>query len=371
MITSGTCFFGYGLVYFDLMVKKIAHPMEALLGSIKLQALHKGEKIEATILSLSKKAVTFDVGGKAQALLGQEETGRFSSYFSYLKPGDKVMVRIITPEAKDGYPVVSMKYFFQKGRWDILKQKKDKEEEINVVCGEYGKGGVFIDFMGIRGVIPKIQLMSDVLSTPEKLIGKRIKVKVLEVDEKKNRLVVSQKAAVLKISQKETKEKFDKITEGKKYQAKVLGVSEFGIFCEVEGVEGLIHISEVSWEKVLDPSINIKPGQVIDVMVVKKNPIDFKLNLSLKRLDRDPWDEVEEKYPKDKEISGEIVRKERYGYLVRFEPGVEGLIHISKIKDEQELKLGQKVNVYIEKVDKKNRRISLLIPQKEKPVTYR
>lgn len=345
--------------------------MEALLGSVKLHGLHKGEKIEATVLSLSKKAVTFDVGGKAQAFLGQEETSRFSSYFSYLKPGDKVVVRIITPEAKDGYPVVSMRYFFQRGRWDILMQKKEKEEEISVVCGEYGKGGVFIDYMGIRGVIPKIQLIGEATSHPEKIIGKKIKVKVLEVDEKKNRLVVSQKAAVLKISQKETKQKFDKIIEGKKYPAKVLGISEFGIFCEVNGVEGLIHISEVSWEKVVDPSTNIKPGQVIDVVVVKKNPADFKLNLSLKRLAKDPWVEAEEKYPKDKEIEGEIVRKERYGYLVRFEPGIEGLIHISKIKNEQELKIGQTIRVYIEKIDKKNRRISLIIPQKEKPVTYR
>jgi len=345
--------------------------MEVLLAAQKTQTLHKGEHVEATIINLSKKGVSFNIGGKAQAMLGQEELSKFSSYFNYLKPGDKVIVKIITPEAKDGYPVVSMRQFFQKGRWDVLNQKKEKEEEINVLCGEYGRGGVFIDFMGIRGVIPKIQLIGEALNQPEKLQGKRIKVKVLEVDEKKNRLVVSQKAAVLKISQKETKEKFEKIKEGKKYKANVLGVSEFGVFCEVEGVEGLVHISEVSWEKVNDPSIHIKPGQMIDVIVVKKNPVDFKLNLSIKRLTGDPWEKIDERYPKEKELTGEIVRKERYGYLVKFEPGVEGLIHISKIEEGNELKIGQKIKVYIEKIDKKNRRISLLLPQKEKPVTYR
>lgn len=353
------------------MVKKSVNPMEALLASTKTQTLRKGEHVKATILSLSKKGVNFNIGGKAQALLGQEELSRFSSYFPYLKPGDNVIVKIITPEAKDGYPVVSMRQFFQKGRWEVLSQKKEKEEEIDVLCGEYGRGGVFIDFMGIRGVIPKIQLIGEALSQPEKLQGKRIKVKVLEVDENKNRLVVSQKSAVLKISQKETREKFEKIKEGKKYKATVLGVSEFGVFCEVEGVEGLIHISEVSWEKVIDPSIHIKQGQVIEVVVVKKNPVDFKLNLSLKRLANDPWVDIDKRYPKEKEFEGEIVRKERYGYLVKFEPGVEGLIHISKIKEGQELKIGEKVKVYIEKIDDKNRRISLLLPQKEKPVTYR
>ncbi|PIV09649.1 hypothetical protein COS31_04540 [Candidatus Roizmanbacteria bacterium CG02_land_8_20_14_3_00_36_15] len=353
------------------MVKRSVHPMEKLLSSSRPQTLYKGEEVEATILSLSKKGLIFDVGGKAQAVLGQEETGRFSSYFSYLKQGDRVLVRIITPEAKDGYPVVSMKQFFQKGRWEALKKKKENEEEIEVICGDYGKGGVFIDFMGIRGVIPKIQLIGDAVIKPEKLAGKKIKVKVLEVDEKKNRLVVSQKASILKISQKETREKFNKIKEGEKYQSKVLGISEFGIFCEINGVEGLVHISEVSWEKVDSPAAKIKPGQTLQVLVVKKNAVDVKLNLSLKRLEKDPWDTVEEKYPKDKEIQGEIVRKERYGYLVRFEPGIEGLIHISKIGHKKELKVGEKTGVYIEKIDKNNRRISLLLPQKEKPVTYR
>ncbi len=345
--------------------------MEALLASTKIQAFRKGEQVKATILSLSKKGAVFSVGGKAQAVLGQEELSRFSSYFPYLKAGDTVLVKIIAPEAKDGYPVVSMKQFFQKGRWDVLKQKKEKEEEIDVLCGEYGRGGVFVDFMGIRGVIPKIQLIGEALSQPEKLQGQRIKVKVLEVDEKKNRLVVSQKAAVLKISQKKIKEKFEKIKEEEKYKATVLGVSEFGIFCEVEGVEGLVHISEVSWEKISDPSVHIKPGQKIDVFVVKKNPVDLKLNLSLKRLVNDPWEDIEKKYPKEKELEGEVIRKERYGYLVKFEPGVEGLIHISKIPEGQELKLGSKIKVFIEKIDNKNRRISLLLPQKEKPVTYR
>jgi len=353
------------------MAKKTVHPMELLLKTTKPQTLYKGEEMKALITSLTKKNIFFDVGGKAQAVLGQEEVERFSAYFSYLKEGDRVLVRIITPEAKDGYPVVSMKRFFQKGRWEILKEKKEKEEEIEVLCGEYGKGGVFVDFIGIRGVIPKIQLIGDSLAHPEKLVGKKIKVKVLEVDEKKNRLVVSEKASVLNISQKEVRDKFNKIEEGKKYKAKVLGISEFGIFCEVDGVEGLVHISEVSWEKVADPSAYIKPGQTIEVLVVKKNTEDLKLNLSLKRLEKDPWLTIEKKYPKDKEIIGVVVRKEGYGYLVRFEPGIEGLIHISKIKEGKGFTIGEKVGVYIEKIDKKNRRISLLIPQKEKPVTYR
>src|SRR3989344_123292 len=352
-------------------ISKTTHPMEAMLKLEHLPKISKGQELSAEIVSLSKKGVMFDIGAKAYAVLGDMEVKEISTYLPYLKAGTVMKVRIVAPESKDGYPVVSMKKFFQKGKCEILKEKKDKEEEIEVICGEYGKGGVFADFMGIRGVIPKIQLTDNFINHPEKLGGQKIKVRILEVDEEKNRLVVSQKAAVLGISQKELKEKFEKIKEGKVYKAKVLGVSEFGAFCEVEGVEGLIHISEISWEKVADASEHIRAGETIEVVVVEKNLTDLKLNLSLKRLTKDPWENIENKYPKDKEVRGEIVRKEKYGYFVKLEPGVEALIHISKLTGEEKFKEGQGVKVFIEKVNQKGRRISLLLPQKEKPVTYR
>lgn len=350
---------------------KEVHPMEALLQNQAVSNIQKGKEMDARILTLSKKNVLFDVGAKAHAVLGEKELKEITTYLPYLKEGDKVHVRIISEESREGFPVVSMRTFFEKGKWEILQEKKKNEEDIDVICGEYGKGGVFVDFMGIRGVIPKIQLTTDFLDDPSKLEGQRIKVKVLEVDEEKNRLVVSQKAAVLNISQKDLKERFDKIKLDEEYEATVLGVSEFGIFCEVNGVEGLVHISEISWEKVTNASVYVKQGEKIKVLVVEKNEDDLKLNLSIKRLENDPWKEIEEKYPKEKEHTGEIVRKERYGYFVRLEPGVEGLIHVSKLSGQEEFKMGDKVKVFIERINKKDRRMSLILPQSEKPVFYR
>ncbi len=347
------------------------NPMDALLKKHSPAQIRKDQEIEAKIVSISKKGCVFDVGAKAFAVLGALEVKEISTYLPYLKVGNTVKVRIITPEAKDGFPVVSMRKFFQKGKWEILREKKEKEEQIEVVCGEYGKGGIFIDFMGIRGVIPKIQLTENFMNDPEKLEGQKIKVKILEVDEEKNRLVVSQKVAALNISQKELKARFDKIELNKTYKAKVLGVSDFGIFCEVDSVEGLIHISEISWEKVSSASEYVRVGDSIDVMVVEKNPTDMKLNLSLKRLTHDPWKEIEKKYPKDKEVEGEVVRKEKYGYFVRLEPGIEGLIHISKLTGEENFDIGHKVRVFIERISEKDRRMSLILPQKATPVTYR
>jgi ribosomal protein S1 len=123
--------------------------------------------------------------------------------------------------------------------------------------------------MGVRGVIPKIQLIAEHMASPEKLTGQRIKVKVLEVDEVKNRLVVSEKAVHSSMSNKELEKQFAEIEVGKSYDALVLGTSEFGIFCEVHGVEGLIHISEISWEKVHDASLFVQNGETVPVFVVE------------------------------------------------------------------------------------------------------
>jgi len=345
--------------------------MAALLSKNAPKKIKKNDEVEAEIISLSKKRILFDIGAKAPAVLGDKELGEISLYLPYLKEGDKIKVKIIAEESKNGFPVVSLRNFFNKGKWEILKEKKEKEELIEVTCGEYGKGGVFVDFMGIRGVIPTIQLIEPYIKEPEKLEGQQIKVKILEVDKSKNRLVVSQKAAVSGVSQKKLKEKFDQIKEGEKYKAKVINISNFGIFCEVDGVEGLVHISEISWEKVTNPSLFVKVGDVIDVVVVEKNEKDLKLNLSIKRLTPDPWEKIEEKYPKDKLIEGEVVRKEKYGYFVRLEPGVEGLVHASKLKGDEKIEIGKKISVYIERVNKKTRRLSLVLPTTEKPIFYR
>ncbi len=347
--------------------------MAQLLGEshTKQPILQKNTELEASIVSISKSSAWFDIGGKALAILGDRETKEISTYLPYLQIGGKIQVRVISPESREGHPVVSLSRFFDTGKWTILADKKVAEESIDVICGEYGKGGLFVDFMGVRGVIPKIQLLPEFMDNPEKLSGQKIKVRVLEVDEQKNRLVVSQKAVVSSLSSKDLAKQFGEIEVGGVYDAQVLGTSEFGIFCEVFGVEGLIHISEISWEKVTDASAFVRPGQIIKAYVVEKNQSDMKLNLSLKRLTPDPWKSIEDTYPKDKLIDGEIVRQERYGYFVRLAPGVEGLVHISKLRGSENLQVGQKIQVYVERINVSERRMSLVLPDVQKPLMYR
>lgn len=346
--------------------------MEELLKTVgKLPRVRKGDIIEAKVISLSKKEMLFDLGWKTNAILISPETKELPTFIPYLKVGQVLPVRIINVEAKAGFPVVSLQNFFEKGKWQILEECFKKEELIKVTVLGSGKGGLFIEVMGIRGVIPKIQLTQDFLQHPEKLYSQKVEVKILEVDRGKNRLVVSQKAAALGITQEKLSKTFKKIKEGEVYKARIIGFSDFGIFCEVEGIEGLIHISEISWKKVSDPRQHAKEGDKVDVMVLQKNERDYKLTLSLKRLLKDPWSEIDEKYPKDKEVEGEVIRKEPYGYFIRLEPGIEGLIHNSKVTPEADIKIGKKIKTYVERVDKKHRKMSLVPVATGKPLLYR
>jgi small subunit ribosomal protein S1 len=349
-----------------------ASNMEELLKKVgKLPQVRRGDIINGKVITLSKKEMLFDIGWKTSATLIAPETKELPTFIPYLKLGQTLPVRIVNVEARAGFPVVSLQNFFEKGKWQILEECFQKEELIKVKVLGSGKGGLFIEVMGIRGVIPKIQLTQEFLQHPNKLYRQKVEVKILEVDRNKNRLVVSQKAAALGITQEKLDKIFNKIKEGETYPARIIGFSDFGIFCEVEGIEGLIHISEISWKKVSDPRKYAKENEKIKVMVLQKNERDYKLTLSLKRLQKDPWYEIEKKYPKDKEIMGEVIRKEPYGYFVRLEPGVEGLIHNSKITSETEIKVGKKIQTYVERIDKKHRKMSLIPVNVGKPLLYR
>jgi len=338
-----------------------------------LPQVKRGDVMSGTIVSLSKKEVLFNIGWKTQGILVQPETKELPTFQKYLSVGQKVPVKIITLEAKGGFPVVSLQHFFEQGKWDILADHYKNEKTIEVEVKTKGKGGLFIEIMGIRGVIPKIQLTREFMQNPDSLYSKKVNVKILEVDKEKNRLVVSQKAAALGLTQSKLKKLFEQIKEGETYDCKVIGFSDFGIFCEVNGIEGLIHISEISWKKVSDPKTYAKEGSTIKAMVLKKNEHDYKLTLSLKRLEQDPWDEIETKYPKDMEFKGMVTRKEAYGYFVRLEPGIEGLIHNSKINADTTIDVNKNIAVYIERIDKKNRKMSLVpaSTSTDKPLMYR
>ena len=227
---------------------------------------------------------------------------------------------------------------------------------------ELNRGGaVVIAPFGFFGFIPGSQIGSKYDGDPDKMIGKKVKVKVLEVDQGKNRLVFSERLVSEPEKVGEEVSAIESLQMGDEFEAEVVRVEPFGVFVRIDKgemrLEGLVHISEISWEKVENVVGMFKPKDKIKVKLINKD--EGRLQFSIKRMLVDPWGKIEEKYPKEKEIDGVVTKIANYGALVRLESGIEGLVHISKLTTGINFKEGDKLEVYVESVDVAKRKISL------------
>jgi len=342
----------------------------SMVGDVKIGA-KRGDTVEGKVVSVSSREILVDIGKKSFGIVAEWELEQVKEYASSLKPGINIVAQVMNPENDMGYVVLSLRRANFERRWLELDKAKEEGLDLNVSILEVAKGGLLVDWQGLRGFVPYTQLESSFAYNPLSLLGKRIDVKVLEVDKSLNRLVVSQKASSLGVTPSVQKEKLDKIKPNDVLKGIVSGVASFGVFVDMDGLEGLVHISEIAWEKVENPASIFKVGDKVDVMVLDVNKEEGKLNLSVKRLTPDPWKNILDRYPIDSTLSGEVVRQAPYGYFIRLEPGIEGLLHISKVTTGDEPKVGENINCMIENIDTVKRKISLTLVPKEKPVGYR
>jgi len=347
--------------------------MEALLKKTgyQLHGFKRGEIVEGKIVSLSPKEILIDIGGKTEGVVARKELPYLKNLIKTLKIGDQIIARVLLPESEKGLPLLSIRESAEKRKWQILAEKASKEAEVKVLGRKQTRGGLLVDYQDLRGFIPQSQLDSQFAVDPQALMGREIKVKILEVEAEKNRLVFSQKAVTQKEKIAQLKKHLKKIKIGQVFEAEITGLVPFGLFCQVNGLEGLIHISEIAWEKVDQPADYYQVGDKVKVKVLGIDEREGKLNLSIKQLIPDPWQKVSKKYKKEQIVTGKVTRVSGFGIFVSLEKGVEGLIHISKIPPSLEFKEGEKVECVIEKIDQKNRRISLSYLPKEKPVGYK
>lgn len=364
----------------------------------KVPALKRGQEVTGTVVSVTPAEILVDIGAKAEGVIAGRELSAAADVISNLSVGDKISANVLYPENDAGQVVLSLRKLSQDVRWAELEEKRDTDEEIEVVAMEVNRGGVICDFFGIRGFLPASQLQR----APSKLtdlIGKSLSAKIIEVDRKTNRLIFSQKQPDIKDLGK-IQQLLKKVDIGQKLQGVVAAVLPFGIFVEVEvgqvgnlvgrsvgrkkptdpqtqkpkdlsKLEGLVHISEISWEKVEDVSQHFKVGDKVDVMVIAKDDVQGRLNLSIKQLSGDPFIQISKNYSEDQQVSGNVTRITPYGVFVNLEGGVEGLIHISKISPNVEYQVGQKVECTVESVETNSRRIALVPVITQKPVLYR
>lgn len=337
----------------------------------KIHGFKKGELVEGNIVSISRKEILIDIGGKTEGTVARKELPFLKDLLSSFKIGEKVITRVLLPEGERGQPLLSLKEATAQRKWNALKEKAEKEEEIEVLAKRLTRGGILVECQNLRGFIPQSQLDPKFFSEQKSLLGRKLKVKILEVDQSLNRLVLSQKAVTQKDRMEKIRKLLRRIKVGQVLEAEITGIVPFGLFCQVKGMEGLIHISEISWERVENPGDFLKVGDKVKVKVLGIEEKGGKLNLSIKQLTADPWKDIEKRYKKEQIIKGKVVRLSPFGAFVNLEKGIEGLIHISKIPAGVEFKKGEEVECVIEEIEKEARKMSLNFLPKEIPVGYR
>lgn len=364
-------------------VGKAPGTMEELLESTgyELKAPKPGDVLKGIVTDVSKRMVLVDIGAKTEGMVVDKEYQAAKEFVSDLSVGDDVSVYVLSPENERGQILLSLKRALIDRRWEQFAEHMETGENVKVEGIEVNKGGMIVMADGIRGFVPSSQFGKQYLGRMEHLLSQDFNVKVIEVDKAKNRLIfserhVSEAEAIAKRSQA-----LEYVKEKETYQGTVSGIMPFGVFVGVEiplgdtdevgKVEGLVHISEISWEKVNDPNDYFRLGDQLKVKVLGIDEQAGKLNLSVKQLSDDPWLSVTEKYPTGAKIRGKVTRTAPFGVFVTLEPGVDGLIHISKVPSGEEPKVGEKVQVFVESVDIEQRRMSLGMVLTEVPVAYK
>jgi small subunit ribosomal protein S1 len=340
---------------------------------LQIKQLRVGDMIEGTVVSVDHREILVDVGAKSEGIVTSDELSEVDRSYREMEPGDKIVAKISQIENTQGYIVLSLKKAEKDRKWQDAEEAYENELIVDATVIEYNKGGLLCDCMGLRGFVPlshldRVHFANDVAKfaagseaelkeSLKVLSGKTLRVKVIEIDKEKNRFVLSEKEALATYSDEARKKRLSEIEMGSTVEGIVTGIMPFGIFVDLEGVEGLVHISEIAWEKVSHPANYFKVGQKIKVMVLGVDEESGKLALSVKQLTPNPWETVEDKYPVGTKVKGVVSKIVPFGAFVTLEKGLDGLIHISEA--EAPLEEGDKVTAVVIQVDAGNQKLAL------------
>ncbi len=355
---------------FKIVDDKIS--MDDLLGdSSQFEKPKLGSVITGTVVSVSKNHLVVDLNGVAVGIASGRETHDSLGTIKDLKEGDEVKTVVIEEENEDGMVVLSLKKASQATTWDKFEKAYKEGEITHVTISEANKGGLLIDVDGIKGFIPVSQLApvhyprvedanaSEILSRLQKLVGQKLSVKIINLDRASGKMILSERAA----AQGQAKASLGELKIGDQVEGTVSGVVKFGIFVTFDGLEGLVHISEIAWGHVSNPHQYAKVGDKVKVEIIGIE--GEKLSLSIKRLVPDPWSVIEEKYPIGSKVKGTINRFSPFGAFVQLEDDINGLIHLSEISSEKVedpadfLSVGQEVEAEVINIDRDEHRIGL------------
>jgi small subunit ribosomal protein S1 len=356
---------------------------ELLEQSYDLKEVRRGDILMGTIVHVSPTEILVDIGSKSEGIITGREMERLAREdLEALNEGDEVPVYVVRPEDEEGNTILSLARAQAEKDWLSAQKLYDAGDIYEGVVAGYNKGGLIVNFGQIRGFVPGSQLAGEQRASGAgkddqwgHLTGEKLRLKIIEMDRRRNRLIFSERAAMDQW-RKERKEKLlDSLKEGDILKGRVTSLADFGAFVDLGGADGLIHLSELSWSRVSHPRDLLQVGNELDVYVLNIDIERQRIGLSLKRLQPEPWSQVLDKYEIGQVVEATITKLANFGAFAQIDE-VEGLIHLSELTDvnithpREVVKEGDKVTVKIIRIDPERRRIGLSLKQAEGDVAW-
>jgi len=340
--------------------------VEEMKNNVEVKQYEVGDRIKGKVSSVKEKHALIDFGYKIDAILpiGEISNVHIEKVADVLKEGDEI--EAVITKINEEEVVVSKKRVDNEKAWVELREKQEKGEVFEVTVAEVVKGGLVAD-VGLRGFIPASQVERHFVEDFSDYVGRTLRVKVIELDEEKNKVILSQRAVLEEEEAKARQERIAAIQVGDVLEGTVSRITSFGAFVDIGGVDGLVHISEMAWHRVESPQEVVQEGDKVQVKVLKVDPSQEKVSLSLKATQPSPWQKAAEEIKAGDTVKGVVKRLAPFGAFVEVRPGVEGLIHISQIANkrigtpQEVLKEGQEVEAKVLDVNPEEERMSLSI----------
>lgn len=355
------------------MPNATVNPMEDILKNLPdIKLPEPGQLVEGNVVAVHKNKIILDLGGIATGLISGREAKDSEDTLKNIKVGEPLSAYVLEGENDDGYILLSLRKANQEKTWKKFIDAYEKQEVITVKANEANKGGLLLDIDGIKGFIPVSQLApmhyprvndadaNQILQRLQELVGLKFLVKIINIDKENGKLILSEKAAM----EEQRKIALGKLKVGDKVTGKISGIVKFGIFVAFEGLEGLVHISEIAWGHVKNPGDYGRLGDKVEVMVIGLE--GDKISLSMKRLSQDPWLEAAKVYKIGSVVEGEVNRLTPFGAFVKLSDEINGLIHVTEIPGEikdpaEALKIGDKIKAKVIAVEPEEHRVGLSV----------
>ncbi|MBE0573507.1 S1 RNA-binding domain-containing protein [Candidatus Dojkabacteria bacterium] len=368
---------------------KVQRTDELLDSVVPPKTYKKGNIIEGTVIDVKDGQILVDVGGRAEGVISGREMKLEGKRVSK-KAGDKILVYVVNPENEEGQIELSIRRTGNELKWHELEQAKLNETPIEVKVIEANTGGVIVEISeSTRGFVPSSQLNNKRIYAPNmysskedsakvlqtklaEMIGEVLKVKVMEIDKEKNKVILSEKSVYSETDLKLRNETLTSLKVGDVLEGAVTGIAPFGLFINAQGLEGLVHLSEISWDKVISPADFYHVGDIVKVQVIGLQDNGKRVAYSIKRLQEDPWKSIVQKYKVGQIVEGEVKSIADYGAFIKIEDGLNGLVHISELSSKlvknpsQVVNVGDKIKVMIISISNEDRHLGLSLKRAQK-----